>query len=285
MTGDTILELKNITKIFPGVRALDNVDLRVKEGEIHALMGENGAGKSTLIKIITGVYKQNEGDMLVNGTSVSFGSPRDAFNTGIDVVHQERNLFPTFSVAENIMVEHYTDRMMRRINERDINKSAEKYIDMVGLKIAPAKSVETLSAGQQQLIEIAKALSSEAKIILLDEPTSSISVNEAEMLLGLIKKLRSQGISFIFVSHKIEEVMDLADTVTVLRDGRNVKSAVNGEISVPIKDLTRDELITSMVGRTREFQSLEMRNFDKAETVLETKELRSVYAPKPKSFK
>lgn len=284
MIGDTILELKNITKIFPGVRALDNVDFRVKEGEIHALMGENGAGKSTLIKIITGVYRQNEGEMFVNGKPVSFSSPRDAFNVGIDVVHQERNLFPTFTVAENIMVEHYTDRMMRRIKESDINKAAEKYIEMVGLKIAPTKSVESLSAGQQQLIEIAKALSSEAKIILLDEPTSSISVNEAEMLLGLIKKLRAQGISFIFVSHKIEEVMGLADTVTVLRDGRNVKTVGSDNISVPIKELTRDELITRMVGRTREFQSLEMRNFDNAETVLETKELRSVFAPKPKSF-
>lgn len=284
MTGDTILELKNITKIFPGVRALDNVDFKVKEGEIHALMGENGAGKSTLIKIITGVYKQNEGEMYVNGKEVSFSSPRDAYNVGIDVVHQERNLFPTFTVAENIMIEHYTDKMMRRINEREINRSAEKYIEMVGLKIQPWKSVETLSAGQQQLIEIAKALSSEAKIILLDEPTSSISVNEADMLLQLIKKLKAQGISFIFVSHKIEEVMSLADTVTVLRDGRNVKTASTGDISVPIKDLTRDELITRMVGRTREFQSLGVRNFDKAGVVLETKELRSEYAPKPKTF-
>lgn len=285
MKGDTVLELKNITKIFPGVRALDNVDFSVKEGEIHALMGENGAGKSTLINIITGVFKQNEGKMFVNGKEVSFNSPRDAFNAGINVVHQERNLFPTFTVAENIMIEHYTDRMMRRINEREINRAAQKYIEMVGLKIPPTKSVESLSAGQQQLIEIAKALSSEAKIILLDEPTSSISVNEAEMLIGLIKKLRDQGISFIFVSHKIEEVMGLADAVTVLRDGRNVRTPGTGEISVPIKNLTREELITRMVGRTREFQSLEMRKFDKADVVLETRDLRSVDSPKPKSFK
>lgn len=285
MIGDAILELKNVTKIFPGVRALDNVDFRIKEGEIHALMGENGAGKSTLINIITGVYKQNEGQMLVNGKEVSFSSPRDAFNAGIDVVHQERNLFPTFTVAENIMIEQYTDRLMRKINEREINNAAEKYIEMVGLNIPPTKSVESLSAGKQQLIEIAKALSSEAKIILLDEPTSSISVNEAEMLLELIKKLRDQGISFIFVSHKIEEVMGLADNVTVLRDGRNVKTANTGEISVPVKELTRDELITKMVGRTNEFQSLEMRSFDKSEVVLEAKDMRSVYSPKPKTFK
>lgn len=282
--SNTVLELRNITKIFPGVRALDNVDFRVKEGEIHALMGENGAGKSTLIKIITGVYKQNEGRMFVNGKEVSFNSPRDAFNAGINVVHQERNLFPTFTVAGNIMIEHYTDRMIKKINQKEINQAAEKYIEMVGLKIPPDKSVESLSAGQQQLIEIAKALSSNARIILLDEPTSSISVNEAEMLLNLIKRLRDQGISFIFVSHKIEEVLGLADSVTVLRDGKNVLSA-DGEISSLIKDMTRDELITRMVGRTKEFQSLEMRDFDKSDVVLETKELRSVESPKPKSFR
>ncbi len=282
--SDTILELKNITKVFPGVKALDNVDFSVKEGEIHALMGENGAGKSTLIKIITGVYKQNEGKMLVNGKEVSFNNPRDAFNAGINVVHQERNLFPTFTVAGNIMIEHYTDRMLKKINQREINKAAEKFIEMVGLKIPPTKSVESLSAGQQQLIEIAKALSSNAKIILLDEPTSSISVNEAEMLINLIKKLRDQGISFIFVSHKIEEVLGLADTITVLRDGKNVVSADTGQISSPVKGMTREELITRMVGRTKEFQSLEMRNFDNASVVLETKDLRSVYSPKPKSF-
>jgi ribose transport system ATP-binding protein len=284
MTGSTVLELKNITKIFPGVRALDNVDFSVKAGEIHALMGENGAGKSTLIKIITGVYKQNEGHMFVHGKEVSFNSPRDAFNAGINVVHQERNLFPTFTVAGNIMIEHSSDRMLKRVNQKEIAKEAEKYIKLVGLNIPPTKSVESLSAGQQQLIEIAKGLSLDAKIILLDEPTSSISVKEAEMLIGLIKKLRDQGISFIFVSHKIEEVMDLADTVTVLRDGRNVRTAGTGDISIPVSDLTRDELITRMVGRTREFKSIETRFFEKSEVALEAKELRSVGSPKPKSF-
>ena len=285
MRGDIILELKNITKIFPGVRALDNVDFCVKEGEIHALMGENGAGKSTLIKIITGVYKQNEGQMFVNGEEVSFGSPRDAFAAGINVVHQERNLFPTFSVAENIMVEHYTDNMLKNIDQKAINAEAQKYIDLVGLDVEPTKNVESLSAGQKQLIEIAKALSSDARIILLDEPTASISVNEAQMLINLIKKLREDGISFIFVTHKIEEVFELGNMVTVLRDGKNVASIKTGEISTPVKDITRDELITRMVGRTEAFKSLEMRRFESADTVLEAKDLRSVNSPKPKSFK
>lgn len=284
MIGDMILELRNITKIFPGVRALDNVDFCVKKGEIHALMGENGAGKSTLIKIITGVYKQNEGSIFVNGKEMAFGSPRDVFAAGINVVHQERNLFPTFSVAENIMIEHYSDSIMKRIHQREINKAAQEYIDMVGLDVLATKNVEALSAGQKQLIEIAKALSSDAKIILLDEPTASISVNEANILIELIKKLRDNGISFIFVSHKIEEVFSLADTVTVLRDGKNVLSMETSEISAPVKDMTRDELITRMVGRTEEFRSLDMRNFENSQIVLEAKNLRSVDSPKPKSF-
>ena len=285
MIGDTILELQGITKIFPGVVALDKVNFTVKEGEIHALMGENGAGKSTLIKIITGVFKPNEGTMLLNGQEVSFNSPQDAFSSGINVVHQERNLFPTFSVAENIMIEHYCDKVIKPIHQKEINKAAQKYIDMVGLDVKATECVENLSAGKKQLIEIAKALSSDAKLILLDEPTASISVNEADMLINLIKKLRDKGISFIFVTHKIEEVFALADSITVLRDGKNAVSAGTGEISSPVKTLTRDELITRMVGRTKEFRSLEIRDFSNAETVLETKDLRSVYSPMPKSFR
>ncbi len=284
MSAQTVLELKNITKIFPGVRALDNVDFKVKSGEIHALMGENGAGKSTLIKIITGVFEQNEGTMFLNGEAVSFKAPMDAFKSGINVVHQERNLFPTFSVAENIMIEHYSDKMTMKVNQKELNREAQKYIDMVGLEVPPEKNVELLSAGQKQLIEIAKALSSDAKIILLDEPTASISINEAEMLIKLIKKLKAEGVSFIFVSHKIEEVFDVADAVTVLRDGKNALSKKTGEISTPIKDISRDELIERMVGRTEEFRAQNMRNFDKAAIVLEARGIRSVDAPKPKSF-
>jgi ribose transport system ATP-binding protein len=283
--SNVVLELKNITKIFPGVKALDNVNFKVREGEIHALMGENGAGKSTLIKVITGVHKPNAGTIYVNGEEVSFSNPRDAFDLGINVVHQERNLFPTFTVAENVMVEHFTDRMFKKVNKREINEAAQTYLDMVGLQVSPQTHVDALSAGQQQLIEIAKALSSNAKIILLDEPTSSVSVSEAEMLLNLIKKLRDQGISFIFVSHKIEEVLGLVDTITVLRDGKNVVSAKTGEISSPVSEMTRDELITRMVGRTNEFVSERMRVFDGAKVVLETKNIRSTYSPHPKSFK
>jgi len=283
--SETILELRNITKTFPGVKALDDVSFELKRGEIHALMGENGAGKSTLIKIITGVYQPNEGTIFLKGKPVTFKDPREVFKHGINVVHQERNLIPTFTVAENIMLEQYSEKMFSRVNQKYINEKAEEYIKAVGLDVPATKGVENLSAGQKQLVEIAKALSSNAEIILLDEPTASISQKEVTQLLALIERLRDEGCTFIFVSHKLEEVMHLADRVTVLRDGKNARNAETGELSVSINDLTREKLITLMVGRTEEFKSVEMRDFSNAEVVLESKGIRSVDAPKPKDFK
>lgn len=285
MNNNCVLELKNITKIFPGVIALEDVNFHLKKGEIHALMGENGAGKSTLIKIITGVYQPNKGSIFVNGKKVSIQSTQEAFRYGINVVHQERNLIPTFTVAENIMIEQYCKDMVSKIDQKKINRDAQKYIDLVDLDLKPTKNVGELSAGKKQLIEIAKALSSDAKIILLDEPTASISVREAEKLLNLIRKLRDKGVTFIFVSHKIEEVFNIADIVTVLRDGKNAKGIGSNNVSVPVGELTRDKLITMMVGRTEEFKVFENREFKGKEVVLEAKNIRSVDSPKPKSFK
>lgn len=285
MMENYILELKNITKVFPGVKALDNVNFSLKKGEVHALVGENGAGKSTLINILTGVYQPNEGSIFVDSKKVSLLNPQEAFTLGINVVHQERNLIPTFTVAENIMIEQYCKKMTSMINQKKINQDAQKYIDLVGLDLEPTKNVEELSAGKKQLVEIAKALSSDAKIILLDEPTASISVKEGEGLLDLIRNIRNEGVTFIFVSHKLEEVFNIADTVTVLRDGKNVKGAGTNGVHVPVKDLTRDQLITMMVGRTEEFRAFEDRDFSGKEVILEAKMLRSVDSPKPKSFK
>ncbi len=284
MTENYILELKNITKVFPGVKALDNVNFRLKRGEVHALVGENGAGKSTLIKILTGVYQPEEGCIFIDGKQVSLLSPQEAFSHGINVVHQERNLVPTFTVAENIMIEQYCRKMTSRINQKKINQDAQKYIDLVGLDFEPTKNVEELTAGKQQLVEIAKSLSSEAKIIFLDEPTASISVKEGEDLLKLIRNLKNQGFTFVFVSHKLEEVFAIADTVTVLRDGKNIKGITIDDIHVPIKKLTRDQLITMMVGRKEEFQPFENRDFSDKKISLETKNVRSVGSSKPKSF-
>ncbi len=284
MTNNYVLELKNITKVFPGVKALDNVNFRLKKGEIHALVGENGAGKSTLIKILTGVYQPDEGKIFIDGKEVSLLNPQEAFSHGINVVHQERNLVPTFTVAENIMLEQYCRKMASKINQKKINQDAQKYIDLVGLDFEPTKNVEELTTGKQQLVEIAKSLSSEAKIIFLDEPTASISVKEGEDLLELIRNLRNQGYTFVFVSHKLEEVFNIADNVTVLRDGKNVKGIDIDDTQVPIKHLTRDKLITMMVGRKEEFEPFKNRDFSDKKIVLETKKVRSVNSPKPKSF-
>lgn len=284
MTENYVLELKNITKIFPGVKALDNVNFRLKKGEIHALVGENGAGKSTLIKILTGVYQPDEGAIFIDGKKVSLINPQEAFSHGINVVYQERNLVPTFTVAENIMMEQYCSKIMSKINQKKINQNAQKYIDLVGLDFGPTKNVEELTIGKQQLVEIAKSLSSEAKIIFLDEPTASISVKEGQDLLKLIKNLKNQGYTFVFVSHKLEEVFNIADTVTVLRDGKNVKGINTDDIQVPIKDLTREQLITMMIGRKEEFRPFESRNFSDKKIVLQTKNVRSTDSPKPKSF-
>ncbi|MBP1933309.1 sugar ABC transporter ATP-binding protein [Ammoniphilus resinae] len=274
-----VLELKNISKSFPGVKALDNVSLTLNKGEVLALMGENGAGKSTLIKIITGVYTPDEGSILLNGQNVSFSNPHEPIHQGINVVHQERNLVPTFTVAENILLERITKKSFSVIDKNQLFKDAQQYIDMVGLNVSPETNVETLSAGQKQLIEIAKALSSNAKIMLLDEPTASISLKEANKLIDTVRELQKQGVSFIYVSHKLEEIFQIASSVTVLRDGKNAGPKSS------IKDLNRDSLISMMVGRKENklsFPIKEMKN--DSEIVLKVKDLRSNESYKKKSF-
>ncbi|KJS50591.1 MAG: hypothetical protein VR66_02040 [Peptococcaceae bacterium BRH_c23] len=272
------LELKNITKIFPGVKALSNVSLKMREGEVHALMGENGAGKSTLIRILSGVHAQDEGTVSVFGEQVHFNNPREAFFKGINVVHQERNLVPTFSVAENILLEKISEKAISLIDREKIFQEAQEFMNMVGLDISPRQRVENLSAGQKQMIEIAKALSSRAKIILLDEPTASLSLKEADALLAIIRQLKKQGVSFLYVSHKLEEVFQIADMVTVLRDGQNAGPEKT------IKELDRSKLIEMMVGRTQNIKKLEIRNLRK-EAVLEVNDLSSKKSPMKNSFK
>jgi len=276
--NDVILELRNITKVFPGVRALDDVGIKVKAGEIHALMGENGAGKSTLIKIICGVYQPDQGEIIFQGEKVCFPNPRKAFAKGISVVHQERNLVPTFTVAENILIDWIAEKDMKVVNWEKLYQEAQKYIDMVGLDVSPHQNVESLSAGKKQMIEIARALSYNAKLLILDEPTASISVKEADMLLETIRSLQKQGMTFIYVSHKIEEVFKIADCVTVLRDGKNASQ------STPIHELDRDKLITLMVGRSEKKESFPIRNLSDRPVILEARNLRSVECFKPNSF-
>jgi len=236
------LILDRIGKSFPGVRALDNASLSLHGGEIHALMGENGAGKSTLIKIITGVHRPDSGTVTLNGAPLSLASPRDAIALGISAVHQERNLIPRFSVAENILLEGLPVRN-GLVDFRRANDEAREHLRKVGLDIDPATEVRRLSVAQMQMVEIAKALSHKAKVLLLDEPTASITDAETEILFHLVRQLRDQGTAILFVSHKLEEVLSLCDRVTVLRDG---ETTLRG---AAMAGMTRQTLIEAMIGR------------------------------------
>ncbi len=274
-----VLELTGIAKSFPGVKALDQVTLRLQRGEVQALLGENGAGKSTLIKIIAGVIAPDEGSMRLNGVETRFSSPRQALMAGIGVVHQERNLVPTFTVAENILLERVAGKATTILDFKRLNQGAEPYIAMVGLDISPRAPVINLSAGKRQMIEIAKALSSNASILLLDEPTASISLKEASILFDTIERLQAQGVSFLFVSHKLEEIYQVASCVTVLRDGKNA-----GELGLPLSTLKHDELVNLMVGRSATVTAFPRQDASSAPVVLEARQLAGNWSPAGNSF-
>lgn len=238
-----MLELRNISKSFPGVKALQNVTVSFENGEIHAICGENGAGKSTLMKIICGIYKADEGEVVLNGETLDLDGYEDAINHHISIVNQEINLIPNSSIAENICL----DKLRRFtklgfVDWKSINETAKKYMEMVELDMDPTTPVRHLSAAHKQLIQIAKALSSESEVLMLDEPTSSLTQYESEILFGIMRKLKAQGKALIFVSHKIEEVQQICDKITVFRDGKLVGTEYTSHVN-------RDQIVRMMIGR------------------------------------
>ncbi|MFO1039545.1 MAG: sugar ABC transporter ATP-binding protein [Geminicoccaceae bacterium] len=239
MTG---LALTDIVKTFPGVRALDGVTLRAAPGSIHALLGENGAGKSTLIKIIAGVHQADSGHVAVDGREVAFTSPRLSMAAGIAVVHQERNLIPRFSIAENILLERLP-ASHGILDRRAMEAEATTWMEVLELDLDPRTPVRELGVAHMQLVEIAKALALRAHILLLDEPTASLTPHEADTLFRLLRRFRDEGVAIVFVSHKLEEVLALCDRVTVLRDGRNACA------DEPMANLARADLVRWMIGR------------------------------------
>ena len=244
VVSDYCLEIRTANKSFPGVKALDQASFCLRKGSIHALLGENGAGKSTLIKIITGVHKQDSGQLFINGKEETLNSPNDATKFGISVVHQERNLIRRFSVGENLMLNNLPKSSLGLIDYDEIAIQSKKWLEIMDLDIDPNTIVSELTVAKMQLCEIAKALSLKAKILLLDEPTSSLSPKEAENLFSLLRKIvRDEGVSIVFVSHKLEEVFDICDDVTVLRDGQNACNSEN------INNLDRKKLVRLMIGR------------------------------------
>ena len=243
--SDIILEMRGITKEFPGVKALDDVNFTVKTGEIHCLVGENGAGKSTLMKVLSGIHRYGsyQGDIIFNGEVMRFHSIRDSENAGISIINQELALVPELSVAENIFFGHEIMKG-RLIDWNETMVQAEKYLKQVRLNVNPRTPIRELRVGSQQLVEIAKSLSKHAKLMILDEPTSSLNEEDSANLLNLLRELRQQGVTIIMISHRLKEVVQIADTVTVLRDGATICSMDATE-----KPVTEDQIIRHMVGR------------------------------------
>ena len=273
-----VLEVSGAEKSFPGVKALDGVDFVLRAGEIHALLGENGAGKSTLIKILTGIHSPDAGEVRVFGQPVHFANARAAIEAGISAVHQERNLIPRMSVAENIMLEDLPQRL-GFVDYGAVNRQALAWLERLGLEVAPERPVRTLSVAQMQLVEIAKALVLEAKILLMDEPTASITPHETDVLFGLLRQLRDEGAAIVFVSHKLEEVWALCDTVTVLRDGRNACAAV------PLAELDRAAVVRFMIGRDERVADLGAKPFDEAAVALRLDDVATGFGHDGVSFK
>lgn len=245
------LELQAISKSFSNIQILNKVTFKCLPGETHALVGENGAGKSTLMKIISGVYRLDEGKLLIDGENRLFSCPREAQSAGIAMIHQELSLAQGISVMENIFMGHLTTHSFGMINYKDLAKRTQNLLDQVGLKgVRPNDIVSDLSVSQKQLVEIAKALSLDAKVIIMDEPTSSLSMVETENLLSMVQTLKEQRISIIYISHRLEEVFQIADRITVLRDGNSVGTWRPEEV-------TPAKIVALMVGReTHETQTV-----------------------------
>ncbi|WP_297598787.1 sugar ABC transporter ATP-binding protein [uncultured Cetobacterium sp.] len=267
--NDYLLESKNIRKEFPGVVALDGVSFNLKPGEVHALLGENGAGKSTMMKIFSGVYQKNSGDIYLKGKEVTIASPIQAAKLGIGIIYQELNLCPHLSVAENIFLSREFLNGIRLDREKMESESL-KILSVLHSDIDPKEKVKNLSISKQQIVEIAKALSQNADIIIMDEPTSSLSEREVAQLFEVIKELKKRGKGIIYISHKLDELKEIVDRVTIFRDGKWIKTAMFSE-------LTLDEIISYMVGRSidekfprldteiKTRRILELKNFSKGE--------------------
>ena len=238
---DTVLEIRDVAKSFGPVIALKRMNLTVRRGRVHTLLGENGAGKSTLMKILAGVFKPTSGTILLKGATYTPKDPRDARANGIAIVFQELSLSRNLSVAENIFANHEPSRF-GFVRERELNAAADKLIDELGLPVDARAKVGDLSIAQRQLVEIAKGLSQPADVVILDEPTSSLSDSEAEILFSIIERLKARGTAVIYISHRMEEIMRLSDDITVVRDGEYVTTTEKSETTI-------ERLIALMVGR------------------------------------
>lgn len=240
-----VLEMNNISKEFPGAKALDNVTFKVKAGSVHALIGENGAGKSTLMKCLFGIYRQDAGEIILEGNKVDINNSKDALDLGISMIHQELLPIPFRSVMENIWLGRFPVKSigpLKFVDHAKMYKDTENLFKEIEIEIKPNTIVNTMSVSKIQSMEIAKAISHNSKVIIMDEPTSSLTENEVEHLFKIIRTLKAQGVSIIYISHKMEEILQIADEVTIMRDGKNVGTLQASEVTIDI-------IISKMVGR------------------------------------
>lgn len=265
----TILEMKQITKEFPGVKALKGVDFKIYEGKVMALLGENGAGKSTLMKIMTGVYEKTSGEMYYEGEKIDFKEPKESQEKGIAIIHQELNLVNQLTIGENIFLGREPKNRFGKIDWKTLYGEAKKLLDQLGVEEDPKTLVGELSVGKQQMIEIAKALSLNAKVIVMDEPTDALTDKETINLFKVIRELRAEGKSMVYISHRLKEIFEICDDVTILRDGTFIAER-------PIEKINEDEMVELMVGRklTEQFPKVKSHI---GEMVLEVKNLKNKY--------
>ncbi|MGH9426224.1 MAG: sugar ABC transporter ATP-binding protein, partial [Terriglobia bacterium] len=242
MNRGTALQMQRISKTFPGVVALDNVNFELRKGEVHILLGENGAGKSTLMKILSGAYQKSSGQILLDGREIVIRNPKHAQELGIGIIYQELNLVPQLSAAENIFLGREPVSYPGLIDRKAMQREAAQTLTDLGVEIDVRKPIRELSIAQQQMVEVAKAISLEAKILIMDEPTSALTEREIKELFARIRDLKATGVSIVYISHRMEELFEIGDRVTILRDGKNVGVRNIG-------DVTKSELIQLMVNR------------------------------------
>lgn len=276
--NDVILSMTNVSKAFGPVHALKNANLELRKGEVHALMGENGAGKSTLMKVLTGIYAKDSGNIIFDGKEVEFTSPKESQEAGISIVHQELNMMNHLTVAQNIFIGRESMKMKFFTNDADINSKAKEYFKLLNLDVNPKEVVGNLTVGKQQMVEIIKAISMNAKVVVFDEPTTALTRKETEELFKIIEDLKSKGIAIVYITHRMEEIFKITDKVTVMRDGEYV-----GQLET--KKTTKDEIISMMVGRVIYEDPKQESNVNPdAEVVLSVKNLSVGRAVKGVSF-
>lgn len=273
--SEYILEMENINKSFPGVKALDNVSLKVRPGSVHALMGENGAGKSTLMKILFGMYSRDSGTIKINGEEVELLTPQESMDHGVSMIHQELQPIPMMTIGENIFLGNYPLGKFNLIDHNHMYEEAKGYLEKVDLRVSPKTMLNELTVSQMQSVEIAKALSKSARIMIMDEPTSSLTSSEVETLFKIIRELTAEGMAIIYISHKMDEILRISDDITIMRDGQYVGTW-------PAKEMTNASIIKHMVGRELTSLYPPKTNVVNDDVVLQIENFTS---PNPLSFK